>query len=200
MTKRKILQDHKRRGKALIPPFTDKLGPLREVSWVRTMLPEFLWIALIQDCHGLHEGVDMVTALTRIARRRSPSEKKHIIATITSLGELNTDEQSFLRSELAASGDLFNIQKPLLPLVVFYPDCPLRFLYSTEPTFADGTDQHLERFKTQVQGLYDKTSRDTMMVQATAMWLAFDSGVLKVSEGLALASFPEIEEYPYTEL
>jgi hypothetical protein len=39
-----------------------------------------------------------------------------------------------------------------------------------------------------------------MLVQATATWLAFDSGKLKVKEGLALASFPEIEKYPETEL
>ena len=39
-----------------------------------------------------------------------------------------------------------------------------------------------------------------MMIQATAIWLGFDAGKLKVSEGLALAEFPEIERYPDTEL
>lgn len=199
MTK-KILQDHKRRGKTFIPPFTHMLGPLHEISWVRTMLPELLWIALIQNYHGLHEGVEIITTLTRIARRCSPSEKGRIFATINSFGELKTEEQSCLQSELATSGELFKIQKALLPLIVFYPECPLRFLYSTKPSLADETDKILERFKTLVGGLYDKTSRDTMMVQATAIWLAFDSGVLKVFKGLALASFPEIEKYPHTEL
>jgi hypothetical protein len=33
-----------------------------------------------------------------------------------------------------------------------------------------------------------------MMVQATAIWLAFDAGIL------SLARFPEIEHYPETEL
>lgn len=201
MTKKKILHDHKRIGKTFIPPFTRMLGPLlHEISWVRTMLPEFLWIALIQNNYGLHDGVKIITALTRIARKCSPSEKMRIFATISSFGVLKTDEQLCLQSELAASGELFKIQKALLPLIVFYPDCPLRFLYSTKSSFVNDADQHLERFKTLVEGLYKKTSRDTMMVQATAIWLAFDSGVLKVFKGLALASFPEIEEYPHTEL
>ncbi len=39
-----------------------------------------------------------------------------------------------------------------------------------------------------------------MMVQATVVWLAFDAGLLKVHEGLALAQFPKIEEYPNTEI
>lgn len=200
MTKKKILQDHKRQGKTFIPPFQHMLGPLREISWVKTMLPELLWIALIQDYHGHREGVALITLFTRIVRKCSPSEKKRIFATISSFEELTKDERSCLQSELATSGELFKIQKALLPLIVFYPDCPLRFLYSTKPSLADGTDQILERFKILVEGLYDKISRDTAMVQATAIWLAFDSGVLKVFKGLALASFPEIEKYPYTEL
>lgn len=39
-----------------------------------------------------------------------------------------------------------------------------------------------------------------MMVQATATWLAFDADVLKVAAGLALANFPEIDQYPDTEV
>ncbi|OIP35030.1 MAG: hypothetical protein COW04_12365 [Deltaproteobacteria bacterium CG12_big_fil_rev_8_21_14_0_65_43_10] len=114
---------------------------------------------------------------------------------------MTRDEQLCLQSEFAASGELFEIQKALIPLIVFYPECPLGFLYSTMPRLTDGEHlEHLESFKTLVAGLYDKTSRNTMMVQATAVWLAFDSGALKVFEGLALASFPEIEKYPNTEL
>lgn len=138
--------------------------------------------------------------MTRITRECAPSEKLRIFATISSFGEINPEEYLCLQSKLVASGELFKVQKALLPLIVFYPGCPMRFLFSTKPSFTDSTNQHLERFKTLVQGLYDKHSRSTMMVQATAISLAFDSGVLKVFKGLALASFPEIEKYPHTEL
>ena len=77
---------------------------------------------------------------------------------------------------------------------------PLRFLYSVKPNSSGEEKQNIARLKNLVGGMYDKISRDTMMVQATAIWLAFDSGVLKVFEGLALAKFPEIEKYPHTEL
>ena len=176
------------------------LGPLREISWVRTMLPELLWIALIQNYHGLHEGVELITKFTRIARKCSSSEKMNIFATVSALGELIKGEKSCLQSELAASGDLFEIQKALLPLITLYPECPLGFLYSVKPNTSGEEKQDLERLKNLVGGMYNKTSRNTMMVQATATWLAFDSGVLKVFEGLALAKFPEIEKYPHTEL
>jgi len=38
------------------------------------------------------------------------------------------------------------------------------------------------------------------MTQATAVWLAFDSGALVVNSDMALAQFPKIEDYPDTEL
>lgn len=200
MAKEKVLQDHKRQGKSFIPPFTHMLGPFHETSWVKTMLPEFLWIALIQDYYGHRKGVTLITSLTQLARKCLLSEKQRIFATISSFGELAVDEQLCLQNKLVASGELFEIQKALFPLVTFYPECPLRFLYSNNQNYTRETEQGLERFKTLVEGLYNKTSRDTMMVQATAIWLAFDSGVLKVFKDLALASFPEVEKYPHTEL
>ena len=200
MTKKKILQDHKHHGKTFIPPFQHKLGPLREISWVKTMLPEFLWIALIQNYHGHRDGIALITEFTRIARKCSPSAQKHIFATTSSLGELTKVEKSCLQRELTVSMDLIRIQQAILPLIAFYPECPLGFLYSSNPSLHGEEKQNLERLKILVGRMYDKTSRDTMMVQATAIWCAFDSGVLRVSEGLALANFPEIEKYPRTEL
>jgi hypothetical protein len=51
-----------------------------------------------------------------------------------------------------------------------------------------------------VRVLLDKYDRETVFTQATCIWLAFDSGKLKVQKGLALAQFPEIQDYPKTEL
>jgi len=200
MSEKEILRDHKRQRKTFIPPFTHMLGPLREISWVKTALPELLWIALIQKYHGHTKGVALITSLTRLARKCSASEKKRIFATTSSFEGITPAEQSCLQSELATSGELIEIPNSLVPLIVFYPECPLRFLYSTMPSLSGMPDQRLENFRALVGGLYDKTFRDTTLVQATAIWLAFDSGILKVAKGLALASFPEIEKYPQTEL
>ncbi len=200
MARKKVLQDHKRRGKTLIPPFTHALGPLLEVSWVKTMLPELLWIALVQDCYGYIKGVALITSIARAARRCSLQHKQGIFATISSFVDITSDEMSCLQGQLAASGDLLEIQNALLPLVAPYPECPLRLLYSAKPERSDKVRQDIVQLKKVVEGLYDRTSKDTMMVQAAAIWLAFDSGVLRVSEGLTLASFPEVEKYPDTEL
>ncbi len=200
MKKQKILQDHKRKGKTFIPPLMHGIGPFKETIWAKTALPELLWIALIQDYYGYREGVELITSLSQIAHKCAPSVKKRVFATINSLGTLTADEQSCIQSNLADSGELLKIQKALLPLIACYPECPLRFLFQDKPDLSGKRVRYLKQLKFLVRRMYDKVSIDSVMVQATAIGLAFDSGVLKVFEGLALASFPEIEKYPLTDL
>jgi hypothetical protein len=88
MVRKKVLQDHKQRGKTLIPPFTHLLGPLREVSWVKTILPELLWIALIQDRYGHRMGVELITLTARTARQVAPSTASSIFGAISSFDTL----------------------------------------------------------------------------------------------------------------
>src|SRR5262245_12357695 len=88
MTQKKVLQDHKRQGKILIPPFTSMLGPLQEVSRVKTIMPELIWIALIQDSHGHREGVQLITSIARVARELMPPETPRIFCAVSSFVEL----------------------------------------------------------------------------------------------------------------
>jgi hypothetical protein len=202
MTSKKVLNDHKRQGKTYIPPFTHMIGPLQEISWVKTILPELLWIALLQNHYGHRRGVELVTVLARTARKLSNSAKLQIFGAISSFKKLSDTEKDNIRNALATAGELFSIQEALFPLIVFYPDCPLHFLFSRKAssTDADLLDAALNRLKTVVADLYDKTTRDATMVQATMVWLAFDADLLKVAKHLPLAKFPEIEKYPNTEL
>ncbi len=64
MKKQEILQDHKRKGKTFIPPLMHRIGPFKETNWAKTMIPELLWIALIQDCYGYHGGVELIISLS----------------------------------------------------------------------------------------------------------------------------------------
>jgi hypothetical protein len=48
--------------------------------------------------------------------------------------------------------------------------------------------------------LENKRSRSGVLVQAQAIYMGFVLGKLFVKKGLALADFPEVEKYPFTEL
>lgn len=199
MVKRhQVLADHRRRGKTLIPPFTHMLGPLQEVSWVNTIIPEVSWIGLIQYQHGHRRGVELITSFARTARSVRSGGVRQIFAAASSYCELSGPEWAQLREAMAVKGDLFQIQESLEPLIALYPECPLGPVFATP--LAMTSKNALPRMTTVVSSLFHRVDRDPMMAQATVIWLAFDAGVLKVQEGLSLAQFPEIEHYPDTEM
>jgi hypothetical protein len=82
MKTRKILSDHKKQGKTFIPPFTHMLGPMGEVSWIKTIFPELLWIALIHNMHGDRRAVEIITQFSRLARKiKSHPDRKWFATT-----------------------------------------------------------------------------------------------------------------------
>lgn len=189
-----VLKDHKRVGKVLVPPFVHLLGPTRDVSWIKSIMPELCWIALINAAHGDRRAVEMITALARAARLAAQSPNQ-AFASCTSYASLVGPRAETVRTSLAQSGHLAPLQTALIPLVGNYDGCAMGFLYESAPARGD-----VAAVRSVLDAMFDRSERFSTMVQATAVWLMFDADILKVAEGLALASFPAIEDYPSTEL
>jgi hypothetical protein len=197
--RRRVLSDHKRQGKILVPPFTHMLGPFREISWIKTILPELLWIALIHNVHGNRRAVEIITAFSRLVRGIKPDLARKWFAATSQYASLSTVDYAQLRIELQQQQRLADLLAPLEPLVSWYPECPLAHLFPKPPRRSLQKDS-LAQLKEAVSSLYERSERGPMMVQATAIWLAFDADILKVSSDLSLARFPEIEHYPETKI
>lgn len=189
-----VLGDHKRVKSKLVTPFNDAFGPMREVSWINTMIPELLWIALVQQAWGLRRGVEIITAFTRDVRASDPPRDHTIWAAA---GKFATLPDGVLAGIVEGRPYREDLCTPLAPLHAHYPDHPMRELVST----VDGpsASQDLGALKKLLVELFDRASLSATMVQATATWLAFDAEYLKVSAGLALAEFPQIVDYPKTD-
>ena len=43
-----VLEDHKRIGKRFVRPVL-QLGPLEQAAWIDRLLPELLWICILND-------------------------------------------------------------------------------------------------------------------------------------------------------
>jgi hypothetical protein len=195
----RVLSDHKQRGKLLIPPFTHLLGPLAEVSWIRTVLPELLWIALIHNLHGDRRAVEIITQFSRLARSIKPTPANKWFAATSDYASLSTADYDQLRLALQQQRMLAAILTPLEPLINWYPECPLAPLFP-EPRLRSLRRNTLAPLKEVIASLYRRSERGPMMVQATAIWLAFDADILKVTPDMSLARFPEIDHYPDTEI
>jgi hypothetical protein len=193
-----ILSDHKRSRKRLIPPFVHMFGEIEEVSWVRTGIPEYLWLALAHQQLGDRPAVEAVSALARVCRRSHQDHTNQPFSATSSYISLSEDVNSDVRAALASGGHLFELQKCLRILASLYPSCPLKLLYTDLPD--TDVNASLKYLRDIVEALYDRSSLLCVKVQATVVYLAFDAGLLRVKEGLALAQFPEIEDYPLTEI
>ncbi|MGH8509119.1 MAG: hypothetical protein ACREVH_10425 [Gammaproteobacteria bacterium] len=196
--KKPVLADHKKRGKVLIPPFTYLVGPLQDVSWVRTMIPELCWIAFVHEKHGSRHAVKLLTSFTRAVRETATATSHTWLAPCSNYLPVSEPEWARLRESLSATGELFEVQEALAPLVALYPDCPLRWIFTAAP--APSADAEVTRMKVVIKTLFRRADRDPMMAQASALWLAFDAGILKEFDGTSLARFPEIHRYPETEI
>jgi hypothetical protein len=197
--KRKLLSDHKRVGKRLVPPLVHMLpGPMNEVSWVKTIIPEMCWLGLVQMRHGHRDGVELITAVARSARTVHPNRESLVFGAISNYAQLSLVEWQQMRDRLLEDGELFPVQEALRPLVVLYPECPLRNLFQSSP--GEPIPDYLETMKQLLELMFLRRERDPMMFQATFVCLAFDAGTLSVAKGLALAEFPKIQDYPDTEL
>ncbi|MGH6917122.1 MAG: hypothetical protein ACREJ0_05390 [Geminicoccaceae bacterium] len=170
---------------------------MKEVSWVETVLPELLWIALIQRELGASRGVALITTMARAARAFFPEERL-IFGFVRDFTRLQGREEEF-RSILARKACLHEVQTALHPLIDLYPQCPLGLVGTPSFGHLKGW-QFLNHMRQIVRVLLDKEARETVFTQATCIWLAFDCGKMKVQRGLALAQFPEIQNYPETEL
>jgi len=192
-----ILADHRRAKSRLITPFNDAFGPLREVSWVNTIIPELLWIALVQERFGLRRGIEIITAFTRDVRASQADRAGTVWAAAGKFDALPRDQLLIL---LESKGRMYaiDLRAALLPLAAWYPAHPLNSIFEfPEPT---SSRAEFNSMKAIISSLFDRSSKVATMTQATAIWLAFDAGRLKVAPHLALAQFPKIQDYPETEL
>lgn len=191
-----VLADHRQVGKKFIPPFVAQLGPIGEVRWVNDLVPELLWVGLLNDEHGLKTGADLTLRLAKAAVRVRASETREWFAVASAYTRLDQSQRTAVRADLESSGVLEPIRIALQPLKDFYPNCPLNFLFDGATSEGDGS---LERLKNVVSVMFDRWNIPTTFVQANAVYIAFVTDILKVAKGLALANFPAIEQFPQTE-
>lgn len=199
--KKRILSNHKKVKKKLIPPFLYKLGPLKEISWVKTILPELFWIAIVQDYHGRKRGVDLVLSLSKSSFDLQGDKKiKKLYGSTSSFLQLSIKSQDEVKELLNKDNQLTEITNALYPLVALYPKCPLRFLFDGIEIAENQSEKHIEYLKSVINELYDKTTVRAIFVQATFVYLAFQMDILKVVKNISLAKLPEVEKYPNTEI
>lgn len=194
-----VLSDHKRVGKKLMPPLLHRLSSeFHETPWVRRMVPELIWLALLQEA-DLRLGIKLAESLAGTASQAAPLQRPNWYGTVSSFALISQDQAREVRRLLAASALLVQLQEALAPLIALYPECPLEFLFEDGQPSGRTEAEFLTSFKAVLRKMLDKSLPETTLASATFIYLAFIGDILKVAEGLALADFPKVADYPNTE-
>jgi hypothetical protein len=193
---RRVLSDHKQVGKKFLPPFVAHLGSINEVSWVDDLLPELLWLGMLNDRHGLREGARLAAALPR---------------TVDAVLEGRHDRWLQLTSqysgvpvacweriiEVLDSDVLQTLRETLRPLIALYPNCPLRSLWAGVSPESEASD--LQTMRQAVDAILERGSRPATLVQANAIYILFATNKLTVFKGSVLERLEDLVEYPRTQ-
>jgi len=192
---RPVLHDHRRIGKRFIPPFIAALGSLHEIRWVDEVLPEVVWLDLLNSQYGLREGAELAIRMPKALHQKD--------ATATQWFAFTSDYENLSAQDwadlIAALGEpvVNRLKAALRPLVALYPRAPFSHLWPGGEI--PKTDDDLGIIREAVDRLLDRGDVPATFAQANAIYVGFAVNKLVVNKGLALANFPAIQHYPDTD-
>lgn len=193
---KKVLGDYKRQGSTFIPPMTHQLGPMKNASYARQSLPELIWWDVLAQAASEQYAINLAGEIGKFLKDHP--QPKCWWAFISDYKQLTDVEFQNLKDHLDKVGMLAQLQAGLTDFLNLYPECPLSRFLSATPTGAVDL-KFLTEFEDRFDELGDKRSRAGVLMQAQAVYMGFVMDRLKVVEGLALADFPEVANYPGTE-
>ena len=198
ITKNSVLSDHKRIRKKFIPPFLQS-GDFEEVSWIDYVLPELLWLGIINESNDLKVGADLALSLASEADKVNKTPKKIWFAPASSYSIFTINQKKKIIKGLRLSGKIDRLKRAFLPLGKFYPECPLNFIFEDQLPNVKNTQEMLEKFKRVLSKFFDKRGTPATFIQANAIYVAFCTDMLVVDRKTVLANFPAIDKFPFTE-
>lgn len=195
-----ILSDHRRVGKTFVPPIR-QLDKLTFIRWAEDILPEIVWIALLQNSYDMKDANEKALALAKACEQavEQPNVKNRLqFAFISSYSHLTPDQINQVKKILGKT-QLADIVESIGPLILLYPECPLIFLREKERSTDEITDAHIQKMKQIVGSILDRRGRPAMLTQATAMYIELITQHLKVFRGSGLEELEAIVDYPDSE-
>jgi hypothetical protein len=213
--KSRVLSDHQQVGKRFVPPM-QQIGPWKDANWVGVILPELLWIGLLNNCHGWVRGAELSLFLARAAtqatgidpkefRKQFGQGPKQMFATTTAYRSLTDEQRRRVIENIKEAHQWEPMITALAPLNTYYPNCPLNFLFEEQADLKGG--ENLEHFKAVLSELFDRYEEPATFMMANAMYIAFCTNKMRVvvsddrssKEDSALANLPAIKDFPKTE-
>ncbi len=194
-----VLSDHKKINKKLITPVNQLTGGMSYIKWLDDILPELVWIALLQEKLGIKRSVEVclkVASANKVIndvrdaivnthdRDASNTENDPVnLVLISNYSHLSSRELTILIESLNKEEMLDELLNALDLLLTLYPDCPLKVLYgSNHPKIANKV--MLENFREILSQYFYRKVHLTNVLEATAGSMILATGRIKFVNGV----------------
>lgn len=171
------------------------LGRLNPVKWIDTLLPEVLWLGMLNNDHGHRHGIQLAEALATAADRATAPNTK-VFGIASAYSSISSERWSEI-NQLISAHSFGELRRTLRPLVALYPQSAFIGLWEgDQPQPLDGD---IGVMRTQVGTMVNRGGRPAMLAQANAIYIAGITGKLILNQGSMLSNLEAITQYPDTE-
>lgn len=192
-----LQQSGYKRDKNIYTPPILQLGEFNAIHWLEDVLPEIIWIGILQKHCGLGLGSKIALQVSE-STSKLPGRTNAWLAPISYFKSLSEEEKSILTKEMQGLNYLSKLNTAFAEITFLYPEFPFSFFVND--TLSIQKSEAIKSFKSFLAGLYDRTNFDTTFMQATAVDMAFQAEIFTVGSNTSLAEFDKISEYPITEI
>lgn len=166
--------------------------PMGEVSWTKELLPEFLWLGLVNRHIGEHETARL---LHELVARAGSLPAMTWLALMSTYAALDDPSRALCRDALSARRKE-QLSESLEPLTAIFPDHPMAFLVS--PAGIDSSTA-VPELRAAVSELHDRRGVPAMWMQSQAEYLLLEQRLITFASVEMVPDLNAISAYPRTE-
>lgn len=187
ISKKRVLADHKKVGKRLIPPLM-QLHNVKLISFQTTTLPCLIWVSAILLRNPDREAVHYIVEFLIMCKEILADDQLPPLVLLSTFDQLNQQQQSKLVSNIKDKEMLDFFQNSLVHQFSLLKNHPLSFLFDSSHHNVD-RERALIELKEDVAGLLDRRSPHSTKVQTTAFASMAATGKVVFSSKIELPDF-----------
>ena len=195
----RVLRDHKWERKRAIPPLLSAGLNWSFSNWVRGTIPEIFWIGLLHEGLGLRAGAPSALALAQAAQDEvGEGSQLPPFCFARAFAGLDLAQQKGLVRRIGTMPDAKRAVEGLTALAITYPDYPLAYVTGGARD-DNGFEAARKLNEVVLRDLFDRRSRKAMLVQATSVYIATETGRLRYPQAVGPPDLEALLHYPDTE-
>jgi hypothetical protein len=191
--KKSILEGHKRIGKRLVPPMM-QLPMTISTGYVNDMLPELIWIGLINERVGYAQGARILEAIVLAFDAKKVEEQEGNYALISSFKKLSIDQKTMINDALRRAGFLDMVKISIAPLIILYDECPLSFF--GQPENPSSREELVAVIKQCVGKTIDKYDTPGIILQGSLLLTRLVTKTIHFPKGMDLPDLNSVINSP----